>query len=127
MKGKILEIDGTGKSWPSEHGIMCVFSVRIQALNDLIFAGDANAKSETIEGLPYKVGDDVEFEHTESTSNYPAKLKIKKEGSYSSGERSESKNRGFALRYATDLVIAGKIPLEDIYIVADKNTAWLDS
>ncbi len=77
MKGKILEIDSTG-SWEGQHGVMYTYMVKLQTMNDLTFQGVANAKSETIEGLPYKIGDEVEFEHTESGNEYPDKLKIKK-------------------------------------------------
>jgi len=138
MKGKILEIETTGKSWSRDRELMWVFSVRIQALNDTVFEGEANAKSETVEGLPYKIGDDVEFEHRESNDGYPDKLKIKKEGSDNyQGGKQKGNNRSFALSYAKDLAVArmattvtdkdDHATTKDIINQADKFVAWLDS
>lgn len=128
MKGKILEIESTGKSWPGDHGLMYVYSARIQALNDTIFSGVANAKSETVDGLPYKIGDAVEFEHTESNDGFPDKLKITKEGAdqFRSGGKQKGNNKSFAMSYAKDLVIGDKILLDDMYKEADKMEAWMN-
>jgi len=134
MKGKILEIDYSN-SWTGKHGEMHTYLVRIQA-NDEIFFGEANAKSETAEGLPYKIGDEVEFEH-ESASNpdYNDKLKIKREelegylrdvnraGNYS---KTKGNNRSFAASYAKDLVVAGKIELKQMFEMADKIDEWMN-
>ncbi len=136
MKGKILEIDSTG-SWEGQHGVMYTYMVKLQTMNDLTFQGVANAKSETIEGLPYKVGEEVEFEHTESGNEYPDKLKIKKEVSdyRAGGGNDENKNRSFALSYAKDLAVARinaeaadpYTKTEDIIKQADAFVKWLDS
>ena len=132
MKGKILEIDSTG-SWEGQHGVMYTYMVKLQTMNDLTFQGVANAKSETIEGLPYKVGEEVEFEHTESGNEYPDKLKIKKEGSDNYSGKQKGNNRSFALSYAKDLAVAkiekGEPGQETTVIIeqADKFVAWLDS
>ena len=137
MKGKILEIESSG-SWESQHGTMYTYLMKLETENGLTFRGEANAKSETIEGLPYKIGEDVEFEHTESTNSYPDKLKIKKEGSgnYGNGKQQGS-NRAFALSYAKDLAVARmRDPDQDlasfsstkeIIEQADKFVEWLDS
>ena len=131
MKGKILEIDGTG-SWTSEqYGEMFTYLVRIQTPDEKIFTGEANAKSDTKEGLPYKIGDEVEFEHKENPNiEYPDKLKIKKEEGYSSNRANNKEDlndvrRSVALSYAKDLVIGGKVTLEEMYKVADRNELWL--
>jgi len=134
MKGKILEIDYSGSWTGKQYGEMHTYLVRIQG-DDQTYFGEANAKSDNAEGLPYKIGDEVEFEHEPSTSpEYHDKLKIKKEGSknYSGGNKSNKedpndKRRGVALSYAKDLVIAGKIPLENMYKNADESVKWLDS
>ncbi len=145
MKGKILEIDSTG-SWEGQHGVMYTYMVKLQTMNDLTFQGVANAKSETIEGLPYKVGDEVEFEHTESGNEYPDKLKIKNEvaGQYLGREGRDStgggkgSNRAFALSYAKDLAVArintnnaaeinAHAKTRDIIDQADTFVKWLDS
>jgi len=139
MKGKILEINGTG-SWEGKHGVMYVYMIKLQTLNDITFQGEANAKSETIEGLPYKIGEEVEFEHTESDNAYPDKLKIKKEqkegsSQYLGGEKgSKGNNRSFALSYAKDMAVARINTIqkkftktEDIIKQADAFVQWLDS
>jgi len=135
MKGKILEINPTG-NWESQHGTMYTYSIKLQALNDTVFQGEANAKSETVEGLPYKIGEDVEFEHTESNNAFPDKLKIKKEGSDNFQGKQKGTNRSFALSYAKDLAIARMTTpdfpgdhhtTKDIIEQADKFVAWLDS
>ncbi len=134
MKGKIIEINPSG-SWDGQHGKMYTYMVKIQTMNDLTFYGEANAKSETVEGLPYKIGEEVEFEHTESTNpSFPDKLKIKKEGAdqYQGGKQ-KGNNRSFALSYAKDLAVArmgaGKTPhdTKDIINQAEKFVQWLDS
>ncbi len=137
MKGKILEIDSTG-SWDSEkYGMMYTYMVELQTMNDLTFQGQANAKSETIEGLPYKIGEEVEFEHTESGNEYPDKLKIKKEvaGQYLGRDSTgggKGSNRAFALSYAKDIAVAsitkgGNIKRSEITAMADDFVKWLDS
>ncbi len=132
MKGKILEIDSTG-SWEGQHGVMYTYMVKLQTMNDLTFQGVANAKSETIEGLPYKVGEEVEFEHTESGNEYPDKLKIKKEGQENySGGKQKGNNRSFALSYAKDLAVARinngmQYDAKSIIEQADDFVKWLDS
>jgi len=136
MKGKITNIETTGKSWEGQHGIMWTFFVEIQTMDDKIFRGEANSKSETVEGLPYKIGEEVEFEHEESTNPmYSDKLKIKKEGqSQYSGGKAKGNNRSFALSYAKDLAVARIATNEvrftstkDIIDQADKFVQWLDS
>ncbi len=135
MKGKILEIDGTG-SWTGKYGEMFTYIVRVKT-DDQIFTGEVNAKSGAVGDLPYKIGDEVEFEHEPASEpQYNDKMKIKKEGGYLSGEKSEYKNRGFALRFAADLAIA-RIratadqaefsKTEDVIDQADKFVQWLDS
>lgn len=144
MKGKILTIDSTG-SWEGQYGVMYTYMIKLQTMNDLTFQGEANAKSETIEGLPYKVGEEVEFEHTESTSSHPDKMKIKKEGADQHQGNSPDKggkgsNRSFALSYAKDLAVARlnsktntdglgdpHTDTESIIKQADKFVQWLDS
>lgn len=136
MKGKILEIKGTG-SWESQqYGTMYIYMIKLQTMSDLEFEGEANAKSKTVEGLPYKVGEEVEFEHTESGNQYPDKLKIKKEDSNYSGGGGKAKgnNRSFALSYAKDLAVARMkhdtnvhTDTESIIKQADKFVTWLDS
>jgi len=137
MKGKILEIDGTG-SWNSEkYGEMFTYLVRIQA-DVQIFTGEANSKSETVAGLPYKIGDEVEFEFKASeNSAYPDRLKIKKEGQENYGGKAKGNNRSFALSYAKDLAVARitspNVEAEDftstknIIDQAKKFVEWLDS
>ena len=136
MKGKILEIGTTGKSWEGQHGKMWTYFVRIKNAVDEIFMGEANSKSETVEGLPYKVGKEVEFEHEPSNDiQYKDKLKIKKEGqSQYLGNKAKGNNRSFALSYAKDLAVArigGKentlfTTTKDIIEQADKFVEWLD-
>ena len=134
MKGKILEIIYKDM-WEGQYGTMYTFNIKLQTMNDLTFQGVANAKSETIEGLPYKVGEEVEFEHTESGNEYPDKLKIKKEGQENySGGKQKGNNRSFALSYAKDLAVARlkhdtnvHTDTETIIKQADKFVAWLDS
>ncbi len=139
MKGKILEIESSG-SWESQHGTMYTYLMKLETQNGLTFRGQANAKSETKEGLPYKVGEDVEFEHEESNSSYPDKLKIKKEGAdnYGGGGKMKGNNRSFALSYAKDLAVArintnntteinAHAKTQDIIDQADTFVAWLDS
>lgn len=131
MKGKILEIDGTG-SWPGQHGEMFTYLVRIQG-DDEIYTGEANAKSERADGLPYKIGDEVEFEHEPASNpNYKDKLKIRKEGSENYGGKAKGSNRSFALSYAKDLAIAHmgrglNSDTESIIKQADAFVKWLDS
>ncbi len=113
MKGNILEIRPNG-SWESQYGEMFVYFVKIDA-DGIPFEGQANAKSGEMEKLPYKIGDEVEFEHTESENpQYPPSLKIKKEGSYQqpSGKSGKGSNASFALSYAKDIAVA-KISLKD--------------
>lgn len=138
MKGKILEIDGTG-SWTGKHGEMFTYLVRIQT-SDQIYTGEANAKSDKVEGLPYKIGDEVEFEHEPASDPlYPDKLKIKKEGTenYSGKVKDEEdpniKNRIIVLSYAKDLAKArmenGVTPNDTSSIVdqANKFIQWVNS
>ena len=132
MKGKILEIIYKDM-WEGQYGTMYTFNIKLQTMNDLTFQGVANAKSETIEGLPYKVGEEVEFEHTESGNEYPDKLKIKKEGQENySGGKQKGNNRTFALSYAKDLAVARinngmQYDAKSIIEQADDFVKWLDS
>ncbi len=135
MKGKILEIIYKDM-WEGQYGTMYTFNIKLQTMNDLTFQGVANAKSETIEGLPYKVGEEVEFEHTESGNEYPDKLKIKKEGADNYQNRPDTggkgSNRSFALSYAKDLAVARinngmQYDAKSIIEQADDFVKWLDS
>jgi len=134
MKGKILEIETTGKSWEGSHGTMWTYFVQIQTMDDKTFRGEANSKSENINDLPYKIEDEVEFEHTESQGEYPDKLKIQKEGqSQYSGNKAKGNNRSFALSYAKDLAVARIASsglandTEVIIKQADAFVKWLDN
>ncbi len=132
MKGKILEIRPNG-SWESQYGEMFVYFVKIDA-DGIPFEGQANAKSGEVEKLPYKIGDEVEFEHTESENpQYPPSLKIKKEGNYNqpSGKPPKDSNPSFALSYAKDLAVARintKLPscTKDIIEQAQEFLTWLN-
>ncbi len=139
MKGKILEIEPTG-SWEGQHGTMHTYSITLETINGLTFRGEANAKSENVEGLPYKVGEEVEFEHEEATNPaHPDKLKIKKEGQTSSYQgKAKGNNRSFALSYAKDLAVARinnvriifanpHTKTKDIIDQADAFVKWLDN
>jgi len=139
MKGKILEIDGTG-SWTGKYGEMFTYMVRIKnGATDEIFMGEANAKSGAVGDLPYKIGDEVEFEHEPADEpQYNDKLKIKKEGQENYSGKAKGNNRSFALSYAKDLAVArinttsaeGHIEFtktESIIKQADAFVKWLDS
>jgi len=133
MKGKILEIDPTG-SWEGQHGTMHTYSIKLEMMDGLTIRGEANAKSNNVEDLPYKVGEEVEFEHEEAANPaHPDKLKIKKEGQSSySGSKAKGNNRSFALSYAKDIAVAligqgGKIKKSEIIEIADTFVTWLDS
>lgn len=145
MKGKILEIDGTG-SWKSEkYGEMFTYMVRIQT-DDQIYTGEANAKSGAVADLPYKIGDEVEFEHEPNVNpSFPDKMKIKKEGNYEGSENHSGKaksnneedpnikKRIIVMSYAKDLAIArmeNRLGLYDtnwILEQADKLISWVDN
>ncbi len=131
MNGKIKSIDKRG-SWTGTHGTMFTYYVEIESNSGAVVTGEANAKAETIEGLPYKVGTMVEYEHEPSSdSRYDDKLKIKKEGdsvsSNYSGGKTKVNNIYFALAYAKDLVVAGKIQLTAMYGVANDMDDWLNN
>lgn len=148
MNGKIKSIEKRG-SWTGTHGTMYTYYVEIESNSGAVVTGEANAKAETIEGLPYKIGDMVEYEHQPSDNpSYDDKLQIKKEG-YSgdasqpnySGGKAKGSNRSFALAYAKDLAVAvvgrggmsstGQITPrpsdESIIETAQKFVEWLDS
>lgn len=132
MKGKITEITPNG-SWQSEHGEMFVYLIKIDA-DGIPFEGQANAKSAEVEKLPYKTGEEVEFEHTESGNQYPDKLKITKEGgSYQQPKPQKGSNASFALSYAKDIAVAkiynnggAKAYTEDIIEQAESFLQWLN-
>ncbi len=134
MKGKILEIIYKDM-WEGQYGTMYTFNIKLQTMNDLTFEGDVNAKTDVVNDLWYKVGDEVEFEHTESGNEYPDKLKIKKEGQENYSGKQKGNNRSFALSYAKDLAVArintgGDIVFgstKDILEQAEKFVQWLDS
>lgn len=139
MNGKIKSIDKRG-TWSGTHGTMFTYYVEIDSNSGAVVTGEANAKAETIGGLPYKIGDMVEYEHQPSDQpQYDDKLKIKKEGqeqsNYSGGSKAKGNNRSFALAYAKDLAVAnimtGALTIdattEDIIETADRFVKWLDS
>ncbi len=79
----------------------------------------------------FKEGQENEF--TEASREYNGKTyyniaPIKKKGSSNFSrqlKREQSKYSGFAMSYAKDLTVSGKIPLEDMYKEAEKMMSWM--
>lgn len=58
---------------------------------------------------------------------YPDDVKMKKAGFAGGGGAKKVNNAAFAMSYAKDLVIAGKIELKDLSTYADKIHTWIES
>src|SRR3990167_1699440 len=58
---------------------------------------------------------------------YGKKIKLKSAGSGYGGGKQRSGNESFALSYSKDLVVAGKVTIEQILTTADKLYQWLES
>ncbi len=60
--------------------------------------------------------------------NYPVKVKWNKPGAQGGGGgRQRAGNESFALSYAKDLVVGGKVDIKQIIETADKLYQWLES
>lgn len=58
---------------------------------------------------------------------YPDDVKMKKANGFAGGGGKKANNAAFAMAYAKDLVIAGKIELKDLSGYADKIYSWIES
>ena|SRR3990167_8945220 len=79
-------------------------------------------------GKEIPVGTPVEsLEITEGQYGKKIKLKSSGGGGGFGGGKQRSGNESFALSYSKDLVVAGKVTIEQIIPVADKLYQWLES
>lgn len=76
-------------------------------------------------GKEIPIGTDVATLEITDKGQYGLDFKIKNTGS-SFGSRQRSGNESFALSYAKDLVVAGKVDVKSILTLADKLYAWLE-
>ena len=77
-------------------------------------------------GKEIPVGTPVSELIIEDTGQYGLKIKLKNAGGFQGGGFKRSGNESFALSYAKDLVVAGKVDLKNILPTADKFYAWLE-
>lgn len=59
--------------------------------------------------------------------NYGKKIRLKQTGGGGGGRPQRSGNESFALSYAKDLVVAGKVDIGKILDTAEKLYGWLES
>lgn len=64
---------------------------------------------------------------TIESTQYGNRIKLKKAASSWSGAGKRSGNESFALSYAKDLVVGGKVDIAQILPTADKLYTWLES
>ena len=77
-------------------------------------------------GKEIPVGTPVSELIIEDTGQYGLKFKLKNAGGFGGGFKQRGGNESFALSYAKDLVVAGKVDLKNILPTADKFYAWLE-
>jgi hypothetical protein len=64
---------------------------------------------------------------TVTPGTYGNKLKYNKPNGFAGGGKPRAGNESFAMSYAKDLVVAGKVELKDLSTYADKIYQWLES
>ena len=77
-------------------------------------------------GKEIPVGTPVSELIIEDTGQYGLKIKLKQSG-FQGGFKQRGGNESFALSYAKDLVVGGKVDIKNILPTADKLYAWLEA
>ena len=101
---KITAISPSGDPWPGKDGTM--FYPYLIGFDDMS-EGVANSKSDNIDGLPYKIGDEVEVEIAGEYQGVK-KLKVKKPGGGGGygGSKRQADPKSMYFSYAKDYAIA---------------------
>ena len=120
MISKVKSVQANG-TYDSQYGTLYKFDYEMEDGASL----SANHKSQT----PFPVGTEVEYE-IKGTTEYGNYGKVGKPqvGNFSSNgtqKKSQGSTASFALSYAKDLVVAGKIEFEQILPSATKLNNWL--
>lgn len=121
MISKVKSVQANG-TFDSQYGTLYKFDYEME---DGTFLS-ANHKSQT----PFAVGAEVEYEikGTNERGNYGGVSKPK-DSNYSQGSKKSNIPKppiaSFALSYAKDLAVAGKITEQQLLVTADKFHNWL--
>ena len=123
MISKVKSVQANG-TYDSQYGTLYKFDYEMEDGASLI----ANHKSQT----PFPVGAEVEYEikGTSEYGNYgkvgkPQDGNFSKNGTQNYQKKSQGSTASFALSYAKDLVVAGKVDVDQILPSAEKLNNWL--
>lgn len=123
MISKVKSVQANG-TYDSQYGVLYKFDYEMEDGTSL----SANHKSQT----PFPVGTEVEYEIKGSTDygNYgkvgkPQDGSFQKNGVQNYQKKSQGSTASFALSYAKDLVVAGKVDPDQLLQSATKLNNWL--
>ena len=119
MKANVQSVEAKG-SYDGKYGLMYKYEVHIGE-----HVGEYSSKkyaTKEAEGFPFIIGSEAEYEY-EAHEKYP---KIKTVSNWSGGKKTGG-NASFALSYSKDLVVAGKVSIDQILDTATKLNNWLNS
>ncbi len=119
MKAIVKSVEPNG-TYDSQYGLMYKYKVTIGE-----HTGEYSSKkyqTSSADGFPFQVDSEAEYEFVDG--QYP-KIKTVQSGSWGGGKKTGS-NASFALSYSKDLVVADKVGIEQILIMADKFNKWLN-
>lgn len=121
--GKIISLQPTAEvgyqSKDPKIGYIYTFNMSVQC-PDGVVTGEIGSKTQV---YPMKVGDEIKVEVNQT--NYGVRLK--KITDFKDGKGKTEDNRGYALSYTKDLVVAKIVALTEIFSWADKMVNWLDN
>lgn len=116
MKAKVKSVIPRG-TYDSNYGLMYKYEISIGE-----HTGEYSSKkyeTKDAKGFPFIIDSEVEYEYTPD-EKYP-KIKPAQTGSYSGGyKKSNGGNTSFGVSYCKDLIIAGKLPIDQWESASEK-------